>query len=138
MEYVEVRGKTVEVAVEAALAELGIERDQAEIEVIQEPERGFLGMGGKDAVIRVKARPQQRRRRRRRRGGSGETEDRPARGKEPAGDRRNDRASGDQRQQGRRDGAKSSGRQETRGGGRGGETRQDGRDKGRHANPGGR
>lgn len=68
MEYVEVRGKTVDVAVEAALQELGIDRDRAEIEVIQEPEKGFLGMGGKDAVVRVKARSQKRRRRRRRGG----------------------------------------------------------------------
>jgi predicted RNA-binding protein Jag len=68
VEYVEVRGKTVDVAVEAALEELGIDRDRAEIEVIQEPEKGFLGMGGKDAVVRVKARPAQKRRRRRRRG----------------------------------------------------------------------
>lgn len=68
MEYVEVRGKTVDVAVEAALEELGLERERAEIEVIQQPEKGFLGMGGKDAVVRVKARPAQKRRRRRRRG----------------------------------------------------------------------
>lgn len=75
MEYVEVRGKSVEVAVEAALEELGIERDRADIEVIQEPEKGFLGMGGRDAVVRVKAQAQQKRRRRRRRGGEGD--DRP-------------------------------------------------------------
>lgn len=68
MEYVEVRGKTVDVAVEAALEELGIDRERAEIEVIQEPEKGFLGMGGKDALVRVKARPAQKRRRRRKRG----------------------------------------------------------------------
>ncbi len=72
MEYVEVRGKSVEVAVEAALEELGIERDRADIEVIQEPEKGFLGMGGRDAVVRVKAQAQQKRRRRRRRGGEGD------------------------------------------------------------------
>lgn len=69
MEYVEVRGKTVDIAVEAALEELGIDRERAEIEVIQQPEKGFLGMGGKDAVVRVKARSAQKRRRRRRRGG---------------------------------------------------------------------
>jgi predicted RNA-binding protein Jag len=72
VEYVEVRGKSVEVAVEAALEELGIDRDRADIEVIQEPEKGFLGMGGKDAVVRVKAQTQQKRRRRRRRGAEGD------------------------------------------------------------------
>ena len=74
MEYVEVRGKTVDVAVEAALEELGIDRERAEIEVIQEPEKGFLGMGGKDALVRVKARPAQKRRRRRKRGERNEGE----------------------------------------------------------------
>ena len=48
MEWVEVRGKSVEIAVEAALRELGIESaEQAEVEVLQEPEKGFLGIGGK-------------------------------------------------------------------------------------------
>ena len=69
MEWVEVRGKTVDVAVAAALAELGLEdREQAEIEVLQAPERGFLGIGGRDAIVRVKPRGEGKRRRRRRRG----------------------------------------------------------------------
>jgi spoIIIJ-associated protein len=69
MEWVEVRGRTVEQAVEVALAELGVGREDAEVEVIQEPERGFLGFGGRDAVVRVKQVP--KRSRRRRRGGRG-------------------------------------------------------------------
>ena len=99
MEYVEVRGKTVDVAVEAALEELGIDRERAEIEVIQEPEKGFLGMGGKDAVVRVKARPAQKRRRRRKRGERNEGErnegDRSSRDQgrsQPASGRGRDRA----------------------------------------------
>jgi spoIIIJ-associated protein len=142
VEYVEVRGKTVEVALEAALAELGIERDQADVEVIQEPEKGFLGMGGKDAVIRVKAKPQQRRRGRGRRGGVGEGDDRGGSSAGASGNRRSDRGRGEQRPQGGRNGArdKSGGRDEPRGGGRGGRTgdsRQDG-GSGRHAKPGDR
>lgn len=63
MEWVEVRGKTVDIAVQAALEELGIESaDEAEVKVIQEPERGFLGMGGRQAVVQVKPRPKRRRR----------------------------------------------------------------------------
>ena len=63
MEWVEVKGPSVEVAVEAALAELGIEsREEVDIEVLQEPEKGFLGIGRTDAVVRVKPRPKQRRR----------------------------------------------------------------------------
>ena len=56
MEFVEVKGRTVDVAVEAALAELGIaSADKAEIEVLQQPERGFLGLGGREAIVRVRA-----------------------------------------------------------------------------------
>ena len=63
MEWVEVQGPSVEVAVEAALAELGVEsRDEVDIEVLQEPEKGFLGIGRTDAVVRVKPLPKKRRR----------------------------------------------------------------------------
>ena len=63
MEWVEVRGRTVEVAVAAALDELGLDKERAEIEVIQEPEKGFLGLGSQDAIVRVKPKPRRRRRR---------------------------------------------------------------------------
>ena len=54
VEWVEVRGKTVDVAVAAAMQELSIpDREGVDIEVIQEPEKGFLGLGGKDAIVRV-------------------------------------------------------------------------------------
>ena len=43
----------MEEAVEAALDELGIERDQARIDVIQEPKAGVLGVGGREAIVRV-------------------------------------------------------------------------------------
>lgn len=76
MEFVEVRGKSVEVAVAGALAELGLEsEEQAEVEVIAEGKKGFRFMGGEDAVVRVRPKPKPKRRRRRRRGkgsGSGE------------------------------------------------------------------
>jgi spoIIIJ-associated protein len=71
MEWVEVRGSTVEVAVEAALGELGLSsREQAEIEVVEEPTKGFLGMGSRDALVRVSRKPPpQEKRQRRRKGG---------------------------------------------------------------------
>lgn len=57
VEWVEVRGKSIDVAVAAAMNELGItERSQVDVEVVQEPEKGFLGLGGRDAVVRVKPR----------------------------------------------------------------------------------
>lgn len=69
MEWVEVKGPSVEVAIEAAMAELGIEsRDAVDVEVLQEPERGFLGIGRQDAVVRVKPKPVSRSRRRRGKG----------------------------------------------------------------------
>ncbi len=57
MAYVEVKANTVELAIDAAAKELGIaDRDRLEIKVIQEPERGFLGFGGQDAIVRVEER----------------------------------------------------------------------------------
>lgn len=57
MAYVEVKAKTVELAVEAAAKELGIgDRGRLEVKIIQEPERGFLGFGGQDAIVRVEER----------------------------------------------------------------------------------
>jgi len=70
VEWVEVRGKDVDVAVAAAVEELGLDGpDAADVEVLQQPERGFLGMGRQDAIVRVKAK--QTSSRRRRRGGRG-------------------------------------------------------------------
>ena len=69
VEWVEVKGMSVEVAVKAALKELGIEDEaRAEVKVLQEPQRGFLGIGRQDAIVRVKASSKGRRRRRSRGG----------------------------------------------------------------------
>jgi spoIIIJ-associated protein len=66
---IEVKAKTVDLAVEAAMQELGVEdREELEVQVITEPVKGFLGMGGQDAVVRVKKRPARKRRNRRRKG----------------------------------------------------------------------
>ena len=65
MEYVEieVRARTVELAVEAAMQELEItDREEVSVQVITEPVKGFLGMGGQDAVVRVKRQPARKRR----------------------------------------------------------------------------
>ena len=72
MSYVEieVRAKSVDLAIEAAMQELGVDdRDQLAVEVIQEPEKGFLGFGGQDAVVRVKRQKSRRRRNERRKSG---------------------------------------------------------------------
>ena len=47
-------GKTVDEAIEAALSELGCTKEQATIEVVEEgTEGGFLGLGRKDAEVKV-------------------------------------------------------------------------------------
>jgi spoIIIJ-associated protein len=54
MPAVEKKGKSVEEAIEAALAELQCRRDEATIEILEAPEKGFLGIiGGKWARVRV-------------------------------------------------------------------------------------
>jgi spoIIIJ-associated protein len=54
MEWIEASATTVAVAVEAAMAELGItDRAEAVVEVLQEPKPGFLGMGKQQAVVKV-------------------------------------------------------------------------------------
>ena len=54
MNTVEKSAKTVEEAIEAALLELGIGEDEADIEILEQPSRAFLGLiGGKPARVRV-------------------------------------------------------------------------------------
>lgn len=61
MEWVEVEGSTVDEAVALAMGELGIkDRDDAEVQIIQEPKVGFLGMGGKNAIVKVTKAPKKR------------------------------------------------------------------------------
>jgi spoIIIJ-associated protein len=79
---IEVRAKSVDLAVEAAMQELGVQdRDQLAVEVIQEPERGFLGFGGQDAVVRVKRQKSRRRRNERKRSGQAQGSGVPAKQK---------------------------------------------------------
>ena len=78
VEWVEVRGISVEVAEKAALEELGIEdKARAEITVLREPQRGFLGIGRQDAIVRVKL--SRKRRGKRSRGGRKRKSSRQAR-----------------------------------------------------------
>lgn len=52
-ESVETEGKDVEDAVAEALARLGISRAEAEIEILEEPKKGLLGIGSRNAKVRV-------------------------------------------------------------------------------------
>jgi spoIIIJ-associated protein len=55
----EVRGDNVDKAIEAGLAQLKLSRQDVSIEVLDEGSSGFLGLGGRDAIVRltVKAKP---------------------------------------------------------------------------------
>ena len=108
MSYVEieVRARTVDLAVEAAMQELGVDdKDQLAVEVIQEPEKGFLGFGGQDAVVRVKRRRSRRRRNERKREGKTQAPDRVSKQSSRAS-AKND----DGRQRGQRNQTQSKGR----------------------------
>jgi spoIIIJ-associated protein len=53
MEGIEITAATVEQAIEKAEAQLGLSRDQFEVEVIREGESGILGVEDQEALIRV-------------------------------------------------------------------------------------
>lgn len=53
MGSVEFEGDSVEAAVTAALEQLGLERDAVAVDVLEEPSRGFLGIGARPARVRV-------------------------------------------------------------------------------------
>ena len=51
--YLEKTGRTEEEAVEVALLELGMERDDVSVEIIERSKSGFLGIGAQPARVRV-------------------------------------------------------------------------------------
>ena len=51
--YVEKSAKTVDEAVRLALIELGLHKDEVEIEVLDEGSKGLFGIGAKNAVVKV-------------------------------------------------------------------------------------
>ena len=46
-------GKTAEEAIEKALAELGLERDDVSVEIVERGKPGFLGLGAVDATVSI-------------------------------------------------------------------------------------
>lgn len=53
MRSVEKRGRSVEEATAEALKELGVNPEQAIIEVVEESSKGFLGLGAREAKVKV-------------------------------------------------------------------------------------
>lgn len=53
IKYLEKSGRTEDEAVAAALAELGMDRDDVSVTVVERAKSGFLGIGASPAVVRV-------------------------------------------------------------------------------------
>jgi spoIIIJ-associated protein len=102
VEWVETTGRTIEEAKDAALDQLGVDEQDAEFEIIEEPKSGLFGRLRSEARVRARVRPtrprakeERRPRRRREGGGRGGSRDGTAaesggarRQREPAGDAR--------------------------------------------------
>jgi spoIIIJ-associated protein len=75
MEWVEVTGRTIEEAKDAALDQLGVDESEAEFEIVEEPRSGLFGRLRAEARVRARVLPTaprpkiDRRERRRRRPG---------------------------------------------------------------------
>lgn len=144
MEWVEVRGETLEAAKEEALDQLGVAHDDAEFEVVQEPESRWLGFKKTEARVRARVRPTQPRPKkegrgnRRRRGPGGGNGGGQGRGGQKKDGRGGNRQDGGQKKQG---GAKQGGGNQSRSkqGDRGGQKDADRRnDEGGRGQRGGR
>src|SRR2546430_7768515 len=57
MEWVEVTGRTLEEAKEAALDQLGVDEQDAEFEVLEEPRAGLFGRLRSEARVRARVLP---------------------------------------------------------------------------------
>ncbi len=56
MEEIRRSAPSVEEALEAALGELGLSEQEADVEVVQEPRAGVFGVGAQEAIVVVRAR----------------------------------------------------------------------------------
>ncbi|NLC73416.1 MAG: protein jag [Ruminococcaceae bacterium] len=53
LKYLDKTAKTQDEAIALALSELGLERDDVTVEVLERPKSGFLGIGSSPAVVRI-------------------------------------------------------------------------------------
>ena len=53
MRYIDVTGKTEDEAIQKALAQLGLDRDDVSVEILERAKSGFLGLGACPAKVRV-------------------------------------------------------------------------------------
>ena len=52
-QYIDVTGKTEDEAISKALAQLGLDRDDVSVEILERAKSGFLGLGSCPAKVRV-------------------------------------------------------------------------------------
>src|SRR5438270_8646564 len=57
MEWVEVTGRTIEEAKDAALDQLGVDEEEAEFEILEEPKAGLFGRLRSEARVRARVLP---------------------------------------------------------------------------------
>ena len=53
IKFIDMSGKTEDEAIRRALAQLGMERDDVSVEILERAKSGFLGIGGTPATVRV-------------------------------------------------------------------------------------
>ena len=51
--FITATGKTIDLAIAAALEQLGMDRDSVSVEVLDNPKSGFLGIGAQPAKVKV-------------------------------------------------------------------------------------
>lgn len=93
MDWVETTGRSIDEAMDRALAHLGVHRDDAEIEVLEEPKAGLFGRVKGEARVRARVIPSSPRPKRSRRPGA---RDDRARSSEPRSRQRGPKKSGAQ------------------------------------------
>ena len=59
MSYIEVTGKTEDEAIKNALEQLGLDRDDVSVEILERAKSGFLGLGSSPAKVRVSYGPEE-------------------------------------------------------------------------------
>ena len=53
IKFIDMTGKTEDEAIRRALEQLGMERDDVSVEILERAKSGFLGIGGSPATVRV-------------------------------------------------------------------------------------
>ena len=53
IKFIDMTGKTEDEAIRRALEQLGLERDDVSVEILERAKSGFLGIGASPAVVRV-------------------------------------------------------------------------------------